>query len=334
MRGVGVLSVVVLVLRAAIAAQGPSSPDEFIKRFRQAFDKKDVPALMGMFYAEGTPAEVNSMNERMLKAMVQGKLTDVTLGPAAPGDDKEYVRNGVIYRPTLKPTGSLKVTMPASGQGASSMSFMVGVKDGAYYLVTSAASPAAGEPGAAKPVPAVKRPEGDLTFTVWVAGYKGAMLLNKLDGCPFGPMAAHPDITASVSCALMQNKVKDGENILDVSFERLASPGTKAPELKIVLSLFPADFPKSQIKDVFKWDLSAEKPGAKVIRFTYPPPGQAPQAEAQTAPEPETIPDACATEVGILCNGLRERPKAAVACLKTYGENVLKPCRRALGIAP
>lgn len=322
----------------AHAAPGAASTDDLLQQFRAAFNKKDVSALMAMFYAEGAPLEVQRMNEGMLKAMVQSKLSGLTIGPAAADDDKEYVRDGVTYRPTLKPTNSLKLAFADSGHGASGISFMVGSKDGAYYLVTSAADPVSGKSAATAPAPPmmVSRPEGTLGITIWTGGFSGTALLNKLDGCPFGPMASHPGITNSVSCIAMQNKVKDGDNTLEVTFERTAEAVAGNPQLKILLSLFPSE--AAAIKELMKWDLSAEKPGTKIIHFNYPPAGKGKAMAAKTAKlsvvELEQTMEACANEAGLFCGKFREQPEESILCLKKHAADLLEPCRKRLDLPP
>lgn len=164
-------------------------------------------------------------------------------------------------------------------------------------------------------------------------GFKGNLLLNGQEGCPFAEKAGLPAKTpTSVVCNPFKGKLRKGENVLKATFEKVPINADKAPVLKIELA-------DSGDYKLMEWDISAEA-SPKEIRFQFPP---APKSAASAPKKPgassrpvsireKDIPDerleaACGNEIGLLCKAVRKKPKALLACLEEYRDNLLPLCR-------
>ena len=138
----------------------PDSPEAFVKRLRDECARKDIAALLAMFYTEGTTEENRNFNKLTVKDLVETPIADVKL--AAPREDAIYVKNGVSYRPNLKVLNTLKVSFSRkASSGFEGADLFLGSKDGTYWLTTTvsgkaaeaaAAAPAAGRPGSVEDI--------------------------------------------------------------------------------------------------------------------------------------------------------------------------------------
>ena len=79
--------------------------------------------------------------ERSITADFDLVIKRISLQPLAPDETLEYTQHGITYRPTLPALGRLKVEFiphPGGNQQVRSSSYLVGVKDNAYFLLTAA----------------------------------------------------------------------------------------------------------------------------------------------------------------------------------------------------
>ena len=64
----------------------------------------------------------------------------ISLQPLAANETLEYTQHGVTYRPTLRSIGRVQVEFlpqPGTDQQQRSTTYLVGVKDGVYFLLTA-----------------------------------------------------------------------------------------------------------------------------------------------------------------------------------------------------
>jgi len=121
-----------------VSMQVNASPEEnLILKYKKAHRSKDVNAAMGLLYDKGVTDEFRNIVRNQLKKSFESELADVQLKPAPEGQTKEFIRNGVIYRPNLDITKILKVKYNTTGP-ITSTGFPVGMKDGKYYITTAA----------------------------------------------------------------------------------------------------------------------------------------------------------------------------------------------------
>lgn len=181
-------------------------------------------------------------------------------------------------------------------------------------------------------------------------GFKGNLLLNGLDSCPFAEKDGLPAKTSTNAvCNPFKGKLRKGENVLTATFEKVpisagkAAPGLVAhrPQESPLLKIELADSGDSKLME---WDISSEA-SPKEIRFQFPP---APRSGAAASKKPgassrpvaireKEIPDerveaACGNEIGLLCEAVRKKPKALLACLEENRDNLLPLCRTVISL--
>ena len=230
-------------------------------------------------------------------------------------------------------------------------------------LIAALLSAAAPVFAAAPAVPVTSAPAGTYSTVfanvyVKVYGFKGSLLLNGVENCPFADQGGLPAKTAtSVVCNSMKHKLLKGENVLKASFEKVplgslkTNPGTgqppqETPLLKIELAdegdrafrewNFSADASPKEIR--FQFPIA--EPGARASRDAPFPKGTKPvkvKPKAGTPPEPdyklERLENFCGNEIGLLCKSKKSKVKALAACLKDHWDSLLPACRNALRAA-
>jgi hypothetical protein len=121
----------------------PHSADQLIAQFKQAHQTRAIASILGLVYWSTAGREMHQTMERSIAADFGRVIERITFQPLAT-ETLEYTRRGVTYRPTLRPIGRLQVEFrpqPGKGPEVRSSSYLVGVKDGIYFLLTAAPVP-------------------------------------------------------------------------------------------------------------------------------------------------------------------------------------------------
>ncbi len=125
---------------ASDTSHTPRTADQLIQRFRVAHQKHCVPEISRLIYWGGAANGLRLSTERHIADDFPMAIARVTIEPLAAGEMLQYTKDGVTYRPTLRPIGRMKVEFlrgrDASG-GVTATSYLMGVKDGAYYLLSA-----------------------------------------------------------------------------------------------------------------------------------------------------------------------------------------------------
>ena len=109
--------------------------------FRRAHESRDAEAILRLVYWQGTDGETRKSVEEGVAADFGLPIKSIRMESLAADDKLEYTRSGVTYRPNLAPVGKMRVEFepPAGGQlTAQSSGYLIGVKDGAYFIATAA----------------------------------------------------------------------------------------------------------------------------------------------------------------------------------------------------
>jgi len=124
-----------------IKSKGASSKKELASLYRQYFEKKDTQNIRSLVYWPGVlDFERNSFN-RSVNYDMEFKLQKIEIAPLDKNQMLEYTREGITYKPTLKPLCKLVATyVPHGDLDKLSTSYLVGVRDKRYYIIL--ASPA------------------------------------------------------------------------------------------------------------------------------------------------------------------------------------------------
>jgi hypothetical protein len=124
----------------ASRARGATTPDELAQRFHEGLNRRSRPDIESLiFWPDGQKHESPTL-DYFLKAQATRTVHSVTV-VAVPDDQMlEYTRGGIRYTPSLTPLHKLLVTFTARGGGPSdeSAGFLVGAKDGRYYVTLAA----------------------------------------------------------------------------------------------------------------------------------------------------------------------------------------------------
>ena len=97
--------------------------------------------MLGLVYWGSAEPEMHRSVEHTIAADFGLVIKRISLQPLAANETLEYTQHGVTYRPTLRPIGRLQVEFlpePGTDQRQRSTTYLVGVKDGVYFLLTAA----------------------------------------------------------------------------------------------------------------------------------------------------------------------------------------------------
>ena len=122
------------------SSRAPHTTDQLIQQFRTAHQKRSIPDVARLVFWGGASQDLRRSTERHIADDFPMRIARVTVRPLAPDERLEYTRDGVTYRPTLRPVGRLTVEfVPGVGTagGVTATSYLVGLKDGVYYLLSA-----------------------------------------------------------------------------------------------------------------------------------------------------------------------------------------------------
>ena len=120
----------------------PRTADQLIAQFRKAHQTRAIASMLGLVYWGTAEPEMHRSVEHTIAADFGLVIKRISLQPLAANETLEYSQHGVTYRPTLRPNGRLQVEFlpqPGTDQQQRSTTYLVGVKDGVYFLLTAAA---------------------------------------------------------------------------------------------------------------------------------------------------------------------------------------------------
>ena len=121
---------------------GAGSPDELATRYQQAHEARDLGALRSLVCWDRVDEATRASVERQIEKELGRAIEAVRVEPLSEGFELEYTLDGVTYRPNLEPLRRLRIEFTAAKEGeesaSTSMSFLVGERDGAYLITTAA----------------------------------------------------------------------------------------------------------------------------------------------------------------------------------------------------
>jgi len=119
----------------------PRTADQLIAQFKKAHQTRAIASMLGLVYWGTAEPEMHRSVEHTIAADFGLVIKRISLQPLAANETLEYTQHGVTYRPTLRPIGRLQVEFlpqPGTNQQQRSTTYLVGVKDGVYFLLTAA----------------------------------------------------------------------------------------------------------------------------------------------------------------------------------------------------
>jgi hypothetical protein len=137
-----ILMVALLALGLAGCRGAAESPDELAARYQEAHEAGDLDALSGLVFWEGVDELTRTSVERQIEKELGRGIESVRVEPLSEGFALEYTLDGVTYRPNLEPVRRLRIEFTQSEESetvtSTSMSFLVGEREGAYLITASA----------------------------------------------------------------------------------------------------------------------------------------------------------------------------------------------------
>jgi hypothetical protein len=141
-RSVRLALLALLALGLAGCRGAAESPDELAARYQEAHEAGDLDALRALVFWEGVDELTRSSVERQIEKELGRGIESVRVEPLSEGFALEYTLDGVTYRPNLEPVRRLRIEFTESEEGeaitSTSVSFLVGEREGAYLITASA----------------------------------------------------------------------------------------------------------------------------------------------------------------------------------------------------
>lgn len=139
------LAVAVLLVGCAtqlkVSAAGPSE-SELIDGYRQAHNRRDLQAMLKLYFWDRVTPEIRKMSEAGAKAMFEQKIVSIKMSSEHPkGRMNQYIRSGVTYGLNLTPVKELVVETSVPNSPPASSYYPVGIKDGHYRIAVAAPVP-------------------------------------------------------------------------------------------------------------------------------------------------------------------------------------------------
>ena len=141
------IALVVVAIPVSLAAQAkaiapPRSAEELAERFRRAQEKHDAEAIQRLFYWGASDSATRTAVSAMISQDASHAARKVFVTPLGTNERTEYTKGGVVYRMTLPPTAKLTIDfIPRDAHGghynSEQTTYFIGVRDGAYWLVTA-----------------------------------------------------------------------------------------------------------------------------------------------------------------------------------------------------
>ena len=121
---------------------GAVSEEQLAALYKRYFDAKDVEKLKTLVYWSGVQQSERESFARSLDFDLKYQLKDVRLVSLQRGEKLEYSRNSVSYRPSITPVGRLIAVYEGAGTTSNlSTAYLVGTKDGRYFITLASAAP-------------------------------------------------------------------------------------------------------------------------------------------------------------------------------------------------
>ncbi len=117
---------------------GAPTAAELVNRFRRAHDARSLDDLRRLVYWGHATEELRRSFERAASADFGKTIASAAIESIASGEVFQYSQGGTTFRPTLPPTGRLKIAFASSGPVRNETTeYLVGRSNGAYYLVVA-----------------------------------------------------------------------------------------------------------------------------------------------------------------------------------------------------
>ena len=110
------------------------SSDSLVRAFRQAHERRDVPALLALFEADCATPEIRALTERGLRSHLDDPIQVIRVEPPLPNRVTSYERDGRRYELNLPLEGELVVVYDSvSGRRSA---YPIGSRGGVARLAT------------------------------------------------------------------------------------------------------------------------------------------------------------------------------------------------------
>lgn len=133
--GITCCAVVIFASFSASAANGAASTTELQELYSRYFQQKDEQKLATLVYWQGVDQRDRDGFLRGLRNDLKHRLQKIKFLPLDKGVKLEYTLGGVTYMPVLPAIGHMVASYEDEDNVKNlSTSYLVGVKDGKYYI--------------------------------------------------------------------------------------------------------------------------------------------------------------------------------------------------------
>ena len=128
-------AVIIFASVSASAASGAASTTELQQLYSRYFHQKDEQKLATLVYWQGVDQRDRDGFLRALRKDLKHRLQKIKFVPLDKGVKLEYTLDGVTYMPVLPAIGRMVASYEDEDNVKNlSTSYLVGVKDGKYYI--------------------------------------------------------------------------------------------------------------------------------------------------------------------------------------------------------
>lgn len=114
-----------------------NSIDELITAYKEAHKKKDLTAVLGLYYWEGVDERIKTSVVKNHNRYLDYKIINIKVANAPIKEYKPFVLNGIKYKTNLEVTKVLKVLFETTNTFTKEVTIPIGTKDSKYYFVTA-----------------------------------------------------------------------------------------------------------------------------------------------------------------------------------------------------
>jgi len=133
-------------LAVAVSSESQTEPTlaarkQFLADYRHAHEKSDVDAAMRLVCLDHVTKDTIDALRQSLADDSRLPLKSVDIVPLEKNEHLEYTMRGVRYVPNLAPVGKLSIVLATGTDAVSTTTYLVGVKNGRYWIATSMKAP-------------------------------------------------------------------------------------------------------------------------------------------------------------------------------------------------
>lgn len=140
------LSIIPFTVKAEKTNKTPSDLDqspqaiELIEAFKKAHNNKNVDELMKLVYWGKATEQTKKGIRESLKYDINHSISNIYIGQLPDNLTTEYTLGSITYKINLKLIKELNVLYESNESGITRTSYLIGIRNGKYFIATAAPS--------------------------------------------------------------------------------------------------------------------------------------------------------------------------------------------------